>query len=61
MFSLLDLTIGTHDLRIFGDYETRFTVSVRNVLDTRYAEPGFAGFDIPSLGRSLWIELRQVF
>jgi hypothetical protein len=60
-YAILDITIGTHDLRIFGESETRFTLSMRNVLDTRYAEPGFAGFDIPTLGRSLWIELRQVF
>lgn len=60
-YALVDLSVSTANLRIFADFETRLTVAVRNLFDTRYSEPGFAGFDIPNLGRSIWVELRQVF
>jgi iron complex outermembrane receptor protein len=62
-YAVLDVTASTVGLYLLGDdrSETRFSFSVRDVLDTQYSEPGFGGFDIPSLGRTFWIELRQMF
>jgi iron complex outermembrane receptor protein len=60
-YATLDLTVGTVDLRLWNDSETRLTFSVRNLFDTRFSEPGYAGFDIPNLGRTFWVEVRQVF
>jgi iron complex outermembrane receptor protein len=62
-YAVLDLTASTAGLYLIGDNrsETRFSFSVRDVLDTQYSEPGFGGFDIPSLGRTFWIEIRQMF
>ncbi|AKF04746.1 TonB-dependent receptor [Sandaracinus amylolyticus] len=60
-YALIDLTLSTVDLRVLGESETRIVVAIRNLLDTRYSEPYFAGYDLPSQGRTMWIELRQVF
>ncbi len=62
-YAELDLTASTKDLHLMGDdkSETRILFSVRNVLDQRYSEPGFGGFDVPMLGRTFLLELRQTF
>jgi hypothetical protein len=54
-YTLLDLTVRSTDLHwptTSSSSQLRLLFSVRNALDTRYSEPGFAGLDIPSLGRS---------
>jgi outer membrane receptor protein involved in Fe transport len=57
-----DLTLSTTDLHPLGaDTETRFLGGVRNLLDTRFSEPGYGGFDTPGLGRMLFLEVRQTF
>lgn len=61
-YALVDVTLASRDVHLWGGgAETRLSASIRNVLDTRVHEPGFAGFDIPTLGRSFWFELRQAF
>ena len=60
-YGLVDLTLSTLGLRLLGDAtETRFAVGARNLLDTRYSEPGYGGFDIPSSGRRLFMEARLI-
>jgi iron complex outermembrane receptor protein len=59
-YAEIDLTLSTAALQLFGDGSTTTVVaSVRNLLDDRHAEPGFGGFDVPNVGRLLWVELRQ--
>jgi iron complex outermembrane receptor protein len=41
--------------------ETRLAVSVRNAFNEHHFEPGYGGYDIPSLGRMWFAELRQTF
>ncbi len=57
-----DLVVSSRGLRFFKDApETIFKAGMRNVLNMPHPEPGFGGYDIPSLGRSLFFELRQNF
>ena len=60
-YALFDVTLASMDLRVLGDSETRLLVSIRNLFDARYSEPYVAGYDIPNIGRTLWVEVRQVF
>lgn len=52
-----DVTLTSMGLNL-GDVQTTFTAKIQNVLDKRYSEPGFGGFDIPALGRTFFVELR---
>ncbi len=58
----LDLTLASVGLHLLSELrETRVTVAVYNLLDEHHAEPGFGGFDVPNLGRTLLAEVRQQF
>jgi outer membrane receptor protein involved in Fe transport len=58
-YGLVNLTVSTLGVRWLGDRtETRFAVGARNLLDTRYSDPGYGGFDTPGLGRVLFAEGR---
>src|SRR5262249_28022902 len=61
-YAAWDVTISTVGVHLFGpQMETRLLFSARNLLDQRGPDPGFAGIDIPRLGRTFFIELRQLF
>jgi outer membrane receptor for ferrienterochelin and colicins len=57
----MDAAISTIGLALLGGTETSFAISGRNLLDTRFAEPGFGGVDIPNVGRTLMLEVRESF
>ena len=40
---------------------TTLMVGVRNLFDVRFSEPGYGGFDIPGIGRLVFVEVRQAF
>jgi iron complex outermembrane receptor protein len=52
-------TLGWH--LADGLPESRLLLAVRNLTDTRYAEPGFGGYDLPTLGRSFFLSAQQTF
>ncbi|MGQ0503871.1 MAG: TonB-dependent receptor plug domain-containing protein [Myxococcaceae bacterium] len=56
-----DASISTVGLNFLGGAQTAIALTVKNLTDTRYSEPGFGGFDIPNLGRTVALELRQTF
>jgi outer membrane receptor protein involved in Fe transport len=61
-YSLVDVTLRTTDFAWpTRQAQVRLLIAVRNLLDRRYSEPGFAGIDVPSLGRSFFATLRQAF
>jgi hypothetical protein len=61
-YTQLNLTLSSIGLHLLGlDTETRLLVGVRNLLNVHWSEPGYAGFDIPTLGRVFVMELRQLF
>ena len=56
------ITVSTMKLYLFGDkLETRLLVAAKNLLGQEYFEPGFGGYDVPALGRTFTLELRQNF
>lgn len=57
----LSATLSTTGLKLIGDGETRFSLSVTNLLGQNYSEPGFGGFDVPERGRRAMLEVRQLF
>ena len=51
---------GIKQLRLLApNLETRLLASVRNLLDQRRLEPGFAGIDIPQPGRTFMLSIHQ--
>jgi outer membrane receptor protein involved in Fe transport len=61
-YAVWDLTLSSTGLRLFGnESETRILLSARNLLGQTSADPGVGGIDLPRLGRSFLIELRQIF
>jgi iron complex outermembrane receptor protein len=61
-YAIFDLTLSTAGFHLFGaDAETKVLVSGRNLADQSTPEPGFAGIDLPRIGRSFFFELRQTF
>jgi outer membrane receptor protein involved in Fe transport len=61
-YAILDVTLSTVDLNLFGPhFETKILASGRNLLDHRTPDPGFAGIDLPRLGRAFLVEVRQKF
>jgi outer membrane receptor for ferrienterochelin and colicins len=61
-YGMLGATISSAGLHLLGrSTETRLLVGARNLLDVRFSEPGYGGFDYPILGRVVFLELRQIF
>ena len=53
------VSLSMPEQRLIGDRPTAVSLRVSNLLDTRYAEPGFAGIDIPALGRTVFLTISQ--
>lgn len=55
-----DVTLSTDPIELLGpQYGTTFLLSAQNLLNTRYNEPGFGGVDVPAIGRTVLLEIRQ--
>jgi len=57
----VDARASTLGLNFLGGAQTSVSLVGRNLLDNRHSEPGFDRFDLPSLGRTLILELRQSY
>ncbi len=60
-YATLDAHLRTLDLQLFGAYPTELSLHAQNLLGTEYAEAGFAGVDMPALGRAVYVRLVQGF
>lgn len=61
-YAIFDITLSTAGLHLFGaDAETKILVSGRNLADQSTPDPGFAGIDLPRIGRNFFFEIRQTF
>lgn len=60
-YALVDAAVSSVGLALLGGTETSLAFSVRNLLDTRFVEPGFGGIDIPTVGRTFMLEVRESF
>jgi hypothetical protein len=56
----VDLVLATKGLSLFeAGRESTVSAGVTNLFGHRHAEPGFAGFDIPDLGRVVFLAFEQ--
>lgn len=60
-YTLIGLDIRTVGLSLLPKRETLIRFGIRNLADTRYAAPGFAGVDYPQLGRTFYLMATQEF
>ena len=61
-YAQLDIVLNTMNLHLFSDdAPTTIRIGIQNVANARVPEPGYAGFDFPTLGRTLFAELTQDF
>jgi hypothetical protein len=60
-YVLVDLFLSTHELRLWGQRETRVALGVTNLLGSQYVFPGYNGFDIPGFARTYRVSLSQQF
>jgi outer membrane receptor for ferrienterochelin and colicins len=60
-YHLIDATIRSVGLHIFGQKETTLMLVLRNLSDSTYADPGFAGIDYPQHGRTFLFQANQEF
>ena len=60
-YGTVDVAASTIGLALLGGTETSLAFSVKNLLDTRFVEPGFGGIDLPTVGRTFLLEIREAF
>jgi iron complex outermembrane receptor protein len=61
-YATANFTLSSVGWHLLGSKpETRVSLSVRNAFNEHHFEPGFGGYDVPSLGRAWFAELRQTF
>ena len=56
-----DLHLRSLGLRLIGDRVTQLSLHATNLLDAPVAEAGYNGVDLPVLGRSVMLRVRQSF
>lgn len=56
-FTTLNLAYSTTPIDLGGPFSVALMVKGENLLDSRYAEIGFNGIDVPGLGRTVWTRL----
>jgi outer membrane receptor protein involved in Fe transport len=61
-YATVDVTLTSLGIEIFGPgYETRLMVSAHNITNARYSDPYHGGFDVPSIGRTWFFRVGQMF
>ena len=53
------VSLSMPEQKLLGNRPTAVSLRVTNLLDTRYAEPGYGGIDIPAQGRTVFLTLTQ--
>jgi iron complex outermembrane receptor protein len=60
-YTLIGVDLRTTGLHLLPKKETVLRFGIRNLADTHYAAPGFAGVDYPQLGRTFYLMATQEF
>ncbi|MGC4116680.1 MAG: TonB-dependent receptor [Myxococcales bacterium] len=60
-YTSIDASLTTLGLHFLGGAQTSLAVTCKNLLDERHSEPGFGGFDVPTLGRLFVFELKGAY
>jgi iron complex outermembrane receptor protein len=58
-YYLLDFNVSTLETRLIGKRLTKCSLHVNNILNRKYAEPGYLGVDIPSVGVGVFLNITQ--
>jgi iron complex outermembrane receptor protein len=58
-YYLLDFNVSTLETRLIGKRLTKCSLHINNVLNRKYAEPGYLGVDIPSTGVGVFVNVTQ--
>ena len=53
--------LSTRDLYLFGDGETVISLRLTDLIGDAHAEGGFRGWDVPTLGRQVFVRIIQEF
>jgi hypothetical protein len=60
-YVLFGANLRTVGVRLLAQKETILMLVMRNLANTKYADPGFAGVDYPQLGRTFMLQAIQEF
>lgn len=61
-YGTADITVSTTKIQPTGsNSDLLFLISIRNLADQRFSDPGFGGYDMPTIGRTVYFEARQIF
>jgi len=60
-YQVLNLNIFTKRLHLLPFGKTRLSLSIKNLTDEEYIEPGHNGIDIPGLRRTLYFSITNMF
>ena len=60
-YQILDLNVFTKRLKLFPFGKTKFSLSIRNLTDEEYIEPGHNGIDIPGMRRTVYFQFSHSF
>ncbi|HYQ17806.1 MAG TPA: TonB-dependent receptor, partial [Polyangiaceae bacterium] len=60
-YFMLDMSLATRELYLIPGQETRFALRSRNLLLTRAADPGFAGFEYPLAPAEIFLEVAHQY
>lgn len=55
------LVLALPPTRLWGDRETSASLRAENLLGQTWSDPGFNGVDVPSPGRTVFLNLAQTF
>ena len=58
-YYLVDFNVSTVETRLIGKRLTKCSLHVNNILNRKYAEPGYLGVDIPSTGVGVFLNVTQ--
>ncbi|MCD6595791.1 TonB-dependent receptor plug domain-containing protein [bacterium] len=60
-YQILNLNLFTKRLKMFSFGKTKFSLSIRNLTNEVYIEPGHNGIDIPGIKRTLYFQVSHNF
>lgn len=60
-YFMLDVSLASREIYLFPGHESRVALRSRNLLLTRAADPGFAGFEYPNAPGQLFLEIAHSY
>jgi len=60
-YQLWNFGISSVNVKLFGDSESQFSLTLKNAFEKNYVEPGFSGIDVPGMQRQIILTYQQAF